>query len=153
MRWNIKELTFFNENNLILKYYNGNFRFYESSVYLRLRRIEVRKHNFNPMVLTQKMAHNKVMARNLLYYLGFSKYCSPCDIQNELIILKFYPTLRTCFDIFWYFYDKPASRKDSHRVGEIWSCELRFYFPLVFFLVHLKLLTQCRDHAGLRNKY
>ena len=63
------------------------------------------------------------------------------------------PTLRTCFDTFWYFYDKPASRKDSHRIGEIWSCELRFYFPLVFFLVHLKLLTQCRDHAGLRNKY
>ena len=64
-----------------------------------------------------------------------------------------YPTLRTCFDTFWYFYDKPVSRKDSHRIGEIWSCELRFYFPLVFFLVHLKLLTQCRDHAGLRNKY
>ena len=63
------------------------------------------------------------------------------------------PTLRTCFDTFWYFYDKPASRKDSHRIGEIWNCELRFYFPLVFFLVHLKLLTQCRDHAGLRNKY
>ena len=63
------------------------------------------------------------------------------------------PTLRTCFDTFWYFYDKPASRKDSHRIGEIWSCELRFYFPLVFFLVHLKLLTQCRNHAGLRNKY
>ena len=63
------------------------------------------------------------------------------------------PTLRTCFDTFWYFYDKPVSRKDSHRIGEIWSCELRFYFPLVFFLVHLKLLTQCRDHAGLRNKY
>ncbi len=71
MRWNIKELTLFNENNLILKYYSGNFRFDESNVYLCLRRIEVRKHNFNPMVLTQKMVHNKVMARNLLYYLGF----------------------------------------------------------------------------------
>ena len=70
---------------------------------------------------------------------------------KQMLILN--PTLRTCFDTFWYFYDKPASRKDSHRIGEIWSCELRFYFPLVFFLVHLKLLTQCRDHAGLRNKY
>ena len=64
-----------------------------------------------------------------------------------------YPTLCTYFDTFWYFYDKPASQKDSHRIWEIWSCELRFYFPLVFFPVHLKLLTQCRDHAGLRNKY
>ena len=90
MRWDIKEFTLFNENNLILKYYNGNFRFDESSVYLCLRHIEVRKHNFNPMVLTQKIAHNKVMARNLLYYLGFSKYCSLCHIQNKLIILKFY---------------------------------------------------------------
>ena len=64
-----------------------------------------------------------------------------------------HPTLRTCFDTFWYFYDKPALRKDSHRIGKIWSCELRVHFPLVFFPVHLKLLTQCRDHAGLRNKY
>ena len=72
---------------------------------------------------------------------------------NKAITIIVIPTLRTCFDTFWYFYDKPASRKDSHRIGEIWSCELRFYFPLVFFLVHLKLLTQCRDHAGLRNKY
>ena len=71
----------------------------------------------------------------------------------ERLVHILYPTLRTCFDTFWYFYDKPASRKDSHRIGEILSCELRFYFPLVFFPVHLKLLTQCRDHTGLRNKY
>ena len=75
------------------------------------------------------------------------------SLSGFIIIILLYPTLRTCFDTFLYFYDKPASRKDSHRIGEIWSCELRFYFPLVFFPVHLKLLTQCRDHAGLRNKY
>ena len=43
------------------------------------------------------------------------------------------PTFRTCFDQFSYFYDKPASRKDSHRIMEILSCELRVHFPLVFF--------------------
>ncbi len=85
----------------------------------------------------------------------FGKLNSPrCQIISFVSFSHFMlPTLRTCFDTFWYFYNKPVSRKDSHRIGKIWSCELRFYFPLVFFSVHLKLLTQCRDHTSLGNKY
>ena len=120
------------------------------------------RHVFSELVLrvTQKIlcksreiaSAPKISKNNAFFqadYAFFYKFKLTYESKSNIII----PTLRTCFDTFWYFYDKPASRKDPHRIGEIWSCELRFYFPLVFFLVHLKLLTQCRDHAGLRNKY
>ena len=52
------------------------------------------------------------------------------------------PTLRTCFDTFWYFYDKPASQVVTRKHGQkllksILNLILSILYPTLQYLRQL----------------